>query len=69
METERVLAFWDLYDSVTGDFLEKKRQIKHAASPAIGMPVPDVSGKPRATVKNFWLRGRQERLPWYDVYV
>jgi hypothetical protein len=69
MESERVVALWDLYDSVTGDCLERGRRIKQIASPAVGMPVKDVSGKPQATVSNFWLRGRQEQLPWYDVYV
>ena len=69
MGNEVALAFWDLYDSGTGNFLEKGRKVKHIASPVVGIRVLDVPGKPNATVRNFWLRGRQEQLPWYDVYV
>lgn len=69
MGSEKVLAYWDFYDSATGELLEKERKIKHTTWPAVNELVTGLPGKPQAIVRNCKFRGRKEELPCYDVYV
>lgn len=69
MENMRAVAYWDFYDSTTGEVLEKERLIKRSAMPTIGGLVIGIPGKPNAIIRNFNFKESKDNLPCYDVYV
>ena len=66
---ERITAYWDLYDKLTGQLLEANRVIKAKSWPAIGEMVIGVPGKPNSIVKDVQLKGMKNNLPLYDVFI
>ena len=69
MKNMRAVAYWDFYDSTTGEVLEKERLIKRGAMPTIGGLVIGIPGKPNAIIRNFSFRGSKNNLLCYYVYV
>jgi hypothetical protein len=65
----RVVAYWDFYDTATGEILERGRAVKNRATPHFGEVIVGVPGKPNAIVRNIKFSGIKNKLPCYDVYV
>jgi hypothetical protein len=69
MEKNKVVAYWNIYDSETGSVIEKEKAIMHDAMPSIGGLIIGIPGKFNAIVRNFRFNGIKDNLPCYDVYV
>lgn len=68
-ENEKVVAYWDFYDSKTKAILEKGRMKGGIPQPVIGEKVTGVGDWGQAEVVNFQLKTVEGNIPKYDVYV
>jgi hypothetical protein len=69
MGSDKVTAYWNLYDMGTGQLLEAGRKIKGKSWPANGELVIGIPQKLNAIVKDVKLKGIKDTLPEYDVYL
>lgn len=68
-ENEKVVAYWDFYDSQTNIILEEGRMIGGNPQPVIGEKVTGVGDWGQAEVVKFLLKMVEGNIPKYDVYV
>lgn len=68
-ENEKVVAYWDFYDSRTNIILEEGRMIGGNPQPVIGEKVTGVGDWGQAEVVKFLLKTVEGNIPKYDVYV
>jgi hypothetical protein len=69
MKRNKVVAYWNIFDSQTGSLLEKEKTIERRAMPSIGGLMIGVPGRLNAIVQSIKFSGTKDRLPRYDVYV
>ena len=69
METNKTVAYWNIYDSESGALLQKEKEIARTAMPSEGALLIGIPGKFNAVVRNFKFKGIKGNLPCYDVYV
>ncbi|GEM_PF-366081 len=66
---KRSAAYWDFYDSSSGELLEEGRKIEQNSIPIVGGLVIGIPQKRNAIVRNFKFKGIRDGLPCYQVYV
>ncbi len=69
LDKKAPVAYWNVYDTVTGQLIEKDRAIADKAMPLVGDLLIGIPGRSQAIVRNLKFSGKKDNLPCYDVYI